>query len=80
MTIQLLENIKKAIVQPLIGLLFLIAMFYFVWGVVEYIQGASEPAKRTDGAKHMIWGAIGLFIMASVTGILQIVCATVECV
>lgn len=79
MTIPLLENIKEFIIQPFIGLLFVVAMLYFFWGVVEYLQGAAEPAKRTDGAKHMIWGLIGLFIMASVTGILNIVCLTIEC-
>lgn len=79
MTIPLLEKIKEVIVQPFIGLLFVVAMLYFFWGVAEYLQGAAEPAKRADGAKHMIWGLIGIFIMASVAAILRVVCATIEC-
>ena len=78
--IPLLNNIRTFIVKPFIALLFVVAMFYFFWGIIEYIQGSADPAKRSDGAQHMLYGLIGIFIMASVAGILQVVCGTVGCV
>lgn len=77
--IPLLEKIKEVIIQPLLSLLFIFALLVFIWGVADYIRGAADATKRTDGRNHMIWGLIGMFIMASAVGILQMVCLTIEC-
>lgn len=79
MVIPLLESIKTVIIDPFLAFLAVIAFVYFLWGLLEFMMGASEPAKRAAGQQHMIWSVVGLAIMFSVFGILNLVCATVGC-
>lgn len=65
-------QLAKIILNPTITLMFAIALLFFVWGLVEYIKGADEPSKRSEGAKHMFWGIIGFFIMFSAYAILEL--------
>ena len=75
----LINNIKLHIVNPLIGFLFVAAMFYFMWGLVDYLRDSGNAESRTSGARHMLWGLVGIFIMASVVGILNVICLTIDC-
>ena len=68
----LISKIVELIVNPLIQLLFAVALVYFLWGVYQYVAGASSPEKRETGAKHILWGLVGLAIMISVFAIIQI--------
>jgi hypothetical protein len=68
----LLKNIGDQIVNPLIGLMFSVAVVFFIYGVVEFIGAADNEEARTTGKQHMIWGVIGIFIMVSVWGIMNI--------
>ena len=74
---KLFANVKSQIVTPLIYLLFALALVYFFWGVMVFIQNADVPEKREEGYKHMIWGIIGIFIMVSAIGIINIITATI---
>jgi uncharacterized membrane protein YfcA len=65
-------RVDTYIINPLIGLLFALALAYFFWGLAIFILEASEPEARKKGQSMMIWGVIGLFIMASVFGILSV--------
>lgn len=71
-----INNVAKVILNPLIVLMFAVALLYFLWGVVKYIQGANNPESRKKGTQHILWGLIGLFIMVSVYGIIQILLKT----
>ncbi len=66
------------IVQPLITLMFIVAVLVFVWGVVEMIMNASNEEARQTGTRHMMWGLIGLFIMFAVYGILNFLISTLK--
>jgi len=66
------------IVQPLIKLMFIVALVVFIWGVVEMIMDASSEEARNKGTKHMMWGLIGLFIMFGVYGILNLLINTLQ--
>src|ERR1700749_3199988 len=57
----------------IVPLLFLVALFYFIWGLVGYIVKSGDEKAKAEGKWKMIWGAIGLFEMISVWGIVQIV-------
>lgn len=74
----LVDKIVSYIVNPFIELLFGIAFIVFLWGVFQFIWGASDPKKREDGRKHMIWGIIGLFIMLTAYGILNFLVSVVK--
>ena len=71
--IKLVNQIKTEIVNPLIGLLFAIALVYFLWGVFQFITKADDGDKAGEGKKHMVWGLIGMFIMFSAFGIMSII-------
>jgi hypothetical protein len=57
-------NIVRDILVPLVFTLALLAFFY---GVVKYIW--SEGQGKDDGKRIMIWGVVGIFVMATVWGL-----------
>jgi hypothetical protein len=69
----LINKVITGILNPLIGLMFAIAIAVFIWGIVEFIWNAGSEEKRTTGKQHIIWGLVGLFIMSAVAGIIQII-------
>lgn len=64
-------KIAQTIINPTITLLFGAAILLFVWGIVEYIRGSDDSSQRQTGARHMLWGIIGIFIMISAVAILK---------
>jgi len=70
-------NLGIAIFNPLIMLIFAIALIVFLWGIIEYIKGAGSPDSREQGTRHIIWGLVGLTIMSTVYGIIQLALDTV---
>ena len=74
MTIQqIIEKITKEIINPTIFLLFAVATLMFAFGIIKYILSAS-PQQVDQGRKTMLYGIIGLFVMASAYGIVKILC------
>ena len=72
---QLITTITTKVFNPLIILLFGIATLVFAWGVVLYIIGSYGSDSRIERAKSiMLWGIIGMFIMASAWGIVGLFC------
>lgn len=74
---KLIDNIDRLIIQPLIGLLFALALILFFWGVAQFIlnSGGNEEG-RTKGKQHMIWGILGMFIMISAYAIIGVLRST----
>lgn len=66
------------IVNPVVKFLVLIAVVYFVWGVVKMIINAKEPSAHEEGRKHMMYGLIGLFIMISAWAIVYVISNSVK--
>ena len=75
---KLLNSILSNVVTPLVYLIMAVALIYFLWGVVMFIQNADNADKREDGYKHMIWGIIGLFIMVSARAIVSVIFSTIS--
>lgn len=75
----LVANFAVHIINPLITLLFAIAIAAFLWGVVEFIAGADDESKVSQGKQHMLWGIIGIAIMVSAFGIMNVLCNTINC-
>lgn len=71
--LNIISKINQLIINPIILLLFAIALVFFIWGVFEYLwKSRTEPAAITAGSKHIGWGLLGMFIMVSVFGFLQV--------
>lgn len=60
------------IINPLIGLVSVVALLLFIWGGMKFIQNAENPIERSVGQRHMLYGLIGLVIMLSVYAILRV--------
>src|SRR5690242_733256 len=73
---KLFANIINQIVTPIIYLLLTLAVIYFMYGVLKFIQNADSPEERATGFNHMKWGVIGIFIMVSAKGIINLILAT----
>jgi len=71
-----LNNVNQQIINPLIVLLFSLALAYFLYGVFQFIANGANDEKKTIGKSHMMWGVIGLTIMMGVWGILGLVLNT----
>lgn len=77
---QLIANIKDNILNPIIIFLFALSLLFFLWGVYEFIvQNAASAEKREDGKRHMLWGIVGMAIMASAFGLTNLICNTIDC-
>lgn len=75
-----ISALETSIINPILALLFVAGLMYFIWGLIQFIlslQGLGG-GKIEDGKKHMVWGAVGMFIMASVRGIISIVQASIN--
>ncbi len=69
-----IATVSREIIDPIIAVLTLVAVIYFVWGVVMFIKNSDNEEKRQQGQRHMIWGIIGLAIMFgafAIVGILK---------
>lgn len=74
----LLNNISKFILNPIIFVLFSTAFIVFVWGLVQFVAHLDNEEARQTGGKHMIWGIIGMVIMVSVNPIIGIIQSTLR--
>lgn len=69
-------NVDRMIINPLILLLFALALAYFLYGVFEFIVNQQNEEKKTSGKSHMLWGVVGLTIMMGVWTILGVIMNT----
>ncbi|MES3005425.1 MAG: hypothetical protein V4664_00570 [Patescibacteria group bacterium] len=72
----LIHNFNEIIVNPLIALMFGVALAVFLWGVFQYLQGGDSQEARSTGGRHIFWGLVGMMIMISAFGIINIVLGT----
>lgn len=71
-----LSNLYEVVIEPGLLLLFGIAFVVFIWGIVKFIQNADDAGGRDEGKQSIIWGIIGMVIMVSVYGIINITYGT----
>lgn len=67
-------GVLNTIVVPLI---FGLAFAVFIWGVVSYffLHGDDET-KRTEGRQFILWGIIGMVVLFSVWGLVNLMLST----
>ncbi len=69
---QILSKVATEIFTPLYQLAVGVTLLYFLFGVAKYVLDLSNPEKKTFGRSHLLWGTVGLFIVLSVGGILNV--------
>jgi|SRR3989344_6663359 len=72
----LVQKLNTEIINPLIKFLFIIAFLIFFWGVFQFIRGGDNTEAKKTGKLHMTWGIIGLAIMFSAFGIINLLIGT----
>jgi Type IV secretion system pilin len=75
---QLISAIKTNILNPLIILLFTVALVVFLWGIVQYMSNGGSPDAQKKGAQHVLWGVVGMGIMLSAYGIMGFIIQTIQ--
>lgn len=58
------------IIAKIIPVMFALAIVYFFWGVIQYIRSAGDPKAADAGKSIMIYGLIGIAVMASLYGLI----------
>ena len=72
-TKNLVATLSREVIDPVIALLFTLALVYFIYGVVQFIANADNQETREEGKKHLLYSVIGLVIMAGVWGIIELI-------
>lgn len=73
----LAHRINVNILNPLIGILFGVALIVFLWGIATFIMQSDSDQQREMGKKHMLWGLVGMLIMVSFLAIMRIIANTI---
>lgn len=73
-----MAKINEFILNPLIIFLFAVAVAYFLYGVMVFVQNQNNDEMMGDGKRHMFWGVVGMFIMMAVGGILNVIESTLQ--
>ncbi len=84
----IIYRLSYYVLNPIIKLGFVIALLYFMWGVVDYVHDrnsghlwdssifdkeADGGGRKSAGGDRIMYGLFGLFIMASAFGIATVI-------
>ena len=61
----------SVLINTVIPILITLGVVYFVWGVISYVVAGDDEAK-TKGRDKMIYGLIGLLVIVSVWGLVNV--------
>jgi len=71
-------NVNRLIINPLILLLFALAVALFLYGMLQFFTNQQSEEKKTAGKQHMIWGVIGMTIMMGVFFLMNLILSTLN--
>lgn len=67
-------TIIDSILTPLTVLIVSLAVVFFLWGVFKFML--RDEDNREEGKQFMFWGIVGIFVMVSVWGLVNIFSST----
>ncbi len=73
-----INKVADNIFNPIIAVMFGLALIMFLYGVLEFIQGGANEKAVEKGKQHIIYGILGLVIMVGVNGIIELIRATIQ--
>lgn len=73
-----INPIMTNLIDPLVGLAFAVALVVFVYGIIQMMIHDSDAEGHRMGRVSMISGLVGMFIMVSAWGIIQLISNTVK--
>jgi len=66
------------LINRLIPFVIALAVLVFLWGIFKFITAVGDADKRKEATGLIIWGIIGLFVMVSVWGLVNILVRSVN--
>jgi hypothetical protein len=66
---QILTNAENA-ARLLVAVTFVLAVALFGWGMAKFIFAAGDPQKIAEAKNTIWWGVIGIFVIATIGGII----------
>ncbi len=57
-------------------LLVALAVIFIIWNVVKYVIGGSSPDDKSKAGLNVLWGIVGLFVIVSIWGLVNILTNT----
>ncbi len=67
------QRLTEVVINPLLLLVFALGFLVFVYGIAEFVWGLSaDTESKQDGKRHMLWGVVGMFVMAGAYGIFKL--------
>jgi len=57
------------LVKVLVTIVFVLAIVAFGWGIVKFIFAGGDPAGIAKAKAFLLWGVIGMAVMASLFGL-----------
>ena len=66
-------GIINTVIVPVI---FALAFLVFIWGVFQFVVNAGDETKRTEGRKFILWGLLGIVVLFSVWGFVNMLLST----
>ncbi len=70
----IVNTIIGGMITPVITLIVSGAVVVFLWGIFKFIK--SEGKEKEAGRDMMVWGIVGIFVMVSVWGLVNILRGT----
>ncbi len=77
-TLHGLITLFYAIINTVVPFLIGLGVFVIIYGVFAYLSHAGEEEKRTEARQFVLWGVIGVFIMVSIWGLINILVNTFD--
>lgn len=72
----LLGRINQYVLNPIILLMFVLALLYFFYGLYEFIKNAGNAEELETGKRNIMYGILGMVIMVGVYGIIHLILGT----
>lgn len=72
-----INAINKVVINPIIYFIFSLGTILFLFGIIRFFLNPTDEKIRGESKKHMVWGLIGMFIMVSVFGIMNLIVNTI---
>ena len=73
-----IDPVIKNIVNPIIALMFAVAVVVFTYSVLQMVWGSSEGEARANAKRSMLYGVFGMFIMLSAWGFIYLISNTIK--
>lgn len=65
-----IANSLLATAQVLVTIVFTLSIVAFGWGIVQFIFAGGDPAGIAKAKAFLLWGVIGMAVMASIFGLI----------